>query len=116
MKTRHPTTIRRMLQSRLKKLQATGTVLAASLVTIDKQCGRANCRCQRGEKHRGHYITYKEKGKTRTVYVPLDMIKEVRSWIEEHRRMKKLSQEISQLAIEQIRTHVTERRRKEGKS
>jgi hypothetical protein len=105
-----------MCKSRISKLQAVGPVLAASLVTIEKQCGRAGCHCQRGEKHRGHYLTYKEKGKTRTVYVPLDMIEEVKSWIAEHRRLKKLSQEVSQLALALVRTHVTERRRKAGRS
>ena len=113
---KHPTLIRRLRDARVKKLQATGPVLVASLVTIRKQCGRPGCRCQRGEKHPGHYLTYKEKGKTRTVYVPLDLVEEVKGWIEEHRRLKRLTQEISQLAIAQVRTHVTARKRRAGRS
>ena len=100
---KHPTLIRRMLDARVKKLKAGGPALAASLVKIKKHCGRAGCHCQRGEKHVGNYVTYKEKGKTRTVYVPLDLLEEVKAWIEEHRRLKRLSQEISQLAIARIR-------------
>jgi hypothetical protein len=117
MKTpKHPTLIRRMCQARVKKLTAAGPVLAASLVTIRKHCGRPNCRCQRGEKHTGHYLTYKETGKTRTVYVPLELVEEVKGWIREHRRLKRLTQEISQLAVAQVKTHVSERRRKRGRS
>jgi hypothetical protein len=113
---KHPTLIRRLCHARVKKLKATGPVLAASLVIIRKQCGRSGCRCQRGEKHPGHYLTYKEKGKTRTVYVPLDLVEEVKGWIEEHRRLRRLTQEISQLAIAQVRTHVTARNRRAGRS
>jgi hypothetical protein len=113
---KHHTLVRRMLDARVKKLAATGPVLAASLVKIKKHCGRPGCHCQRGEKHVGHYLTYKEKGKTRTVYVPLDLLEEVKAWIAEHRRLRRLTQEISQLAIARVRGHVTARRRKAGRS
>ena len=120
---KHPTLIRRLCEARVRKLKATGPVLAASLVVIRKQCGRPGCRCQRGEKHPGHYLTYKEpvcrstgrKGKTRTVYVPLDLVEEVKGWIDEHRRLRRLTQEISQLAIAQVRTHVRARKRRAGR-
>jgi len=112
----HPTLIRRQCDARVKQMKATGPVLVASLVSIAKQCGRTGCRCQRGHKHTGHYITYKHEGKTRTVYVPMELLEEVNAWIQEHRRLRRLSQEISQLAIARIRTHVTEQRRKAGRS
>jgi len=111
----HPTLIRSMCDARVNKLRATGPVLAASLVTIEKTCGRPGCHCLRGEKHVGHYLTYKHKGTTKTVYVPQDMLVEVRAWVDEHRRLRRLSQEVSQLALALVRTHVTERRRKAGR-
>ena len=113
---RHPTLIRRLSESRVRQLQARGPVLAASLVTIAKHCGRPGCHCQRGDKHRGHYLTYKQQGKTRTVYVPLDLLEEVQQWIGEHRRLKHLMQELSQLTLARVRTHVTSRRRRAGRS
>lgn len=117
MKTpQHPTLIRRMSKSRVRQLQAHGPVLAASLVVIAKHCGRPGCHCQRGEKHRGHYLTYKESGKTRTVYVPLELVKEVKLWIEEHRRIKTLIHELSALSVAQVRTHVRSRRLRAGRS
>ena len=112
----HPTLIKRMMQSRIKKMQAAGPVLAASLVEIARICGREGCKCTRGEKHTGNYITFKIEGKTRTVYVPKDLLCEVKAWIAEHRRMKKLSEEISQLAVAAIRSHVTHTRRRKGRS
>lgn len=113
---KHPTLIRRQLQARLKQLAARGPVLAASLVVIHKRCGRTGCHCAKGAGHPGHYLTCKQAGKTRTVYVPLELLPEVKQWIQEHRRLKTLIQEVSQRALAQVQLHVTERRRKAGRS
>lgn len=112
----HPTLLRRMREARLKRLVARGPVLAASLVQIAKHCGRPGCHCQKGAKHVGNYLTFKVADKTQTVYVPLDLLEDVRAWIQEHRRLRILSQEISQLSVALIRTHVQERKRKAGRS
>jgi len=113
---KHPTLVKRMMQARVKKMQATGPVLAASLVKIARRCGREGCKCNRGQKHIGNYLTFKVEGKTKTVYVPKDLFSEVKAWIAEHKRMRRLSEEISQLAIAQIRTHVTNKKRRDGRS
>ena len=112
---KHPTLIARHLQARTKELQPRGPVLAASLVTIHKKCGRPGCHCQKGEGHPGHYLTCKEKGKTRTVYVPQDLLPQVQAWIAEHRRLKNLHQVISQLALAQVHGHVKAKRLKAGR-
>jgi hypothetical protein len=112
----HPTLIRRSLLARQKQLQAQGPVLAASLVTIGRACGNPNCRCARGHKHRGHYLTWKVKTKTRTAYVPVELVPEVKLWTQEYRRLKRLIHELTQLSLALIQTHVTARRRKSAKS
>jgi hypothetical protein len=113
---KHPTLIRRHLLARLKELHPKSPVLAASLVLVHRRCGRPGCHCQEGQGHPTHYLTCKQRGKTRTVYVPKDLLKEVQSWIREHQRLKKLTHHISQLALAQVQTHVTDRRRKAGRS
>jgi c-di-AMP phosphodiesterase-like protein len=96
---KHPTLIRRMRDARVKQLVPACAPLAVSLV---RQSGT------RG----GHQLTLKEKGKTRTVYVPRDLTEEVRSSIREHQRIRKLLQEITQLELARIRAHVDESRRR----
>ncbi|NQT83588.1 hypothetical protein HQ563_11210 [bacterium] len=51
-------------------------------------------------------LTYKVNGKTRTVHVPKDMVEEVREWVEEHKRVKRLIREISQNSLAIIHRHV----------
>ena len=113
---RHPGTIRRMLSGRLKRVVATKPLLAASLVSVRRVCGQPTCHCHRGEKHLAHQLTYKVRGKTHTVYVPVDFTAEVRSWIEEHRRLRRLLQEITQLSLALVRSHAQERKRRRGRS
>lgn len=113
---RHPGNIRRMLASRLKRVAAAKPLLAASLTEVFRVCGKPSCRCYRGHKHRAFQLTYKERGQSRVVYVPVDFTEEVRSWIEEYRRIKRLLQEISQLSLALVRSHVQERKRKRGRS
>ncbi len=113
---KHPTLIRRSLQARQKELQAKSPVLAASLVTIRRACGNPNCRCARGHKHLGHYLTWKVKAKTHTAYVPVDLLPQVKLWTQEHRRLKQLVHQITQLSLALIQTHGTAQRRKSGRS
>jgi len=113
----HPTLIRRMLDSRLKKLATTSPVLAASLTAYRHRCGRPTCRCHHGGPlHTGQHLTFKEAGnKTRSVYVPKDLLPQVHAWIAEHKRLKQLLHEIHQLSLALVQTHARQRRRKAGR-
>jgi hypothetical protein len=94
---RHPTLLRRMRDARVKQLVARCPPLAASLG--QNAAG-------------GWHVTLKEHGKTRTVYVPKDLAEEVKSFIQEHRRIKLLLAEITQLQLALIRQHRTDRARR----
>ncbi|MFI5461591.1 MAG: DUF6788 family protein [Isosphaerales bacterium] len=112
----HPTQIRRMLDSRLKQFVPAGPILAASLAQVDKRCGQPSCSCHHGGPlHQAHHLTFSEGGKTRTVYVPQDLLKEVGSWVQEHQRLKILIREVSQLTLALIKGHVQDRKRRRGR-
>ena len=113
---KHPTLIRRMRDARVKKLAHIGPLMAGSLVRIAKHCGRPGCHCQTGEKHLGWYLTRRHQGRTQTTYVPVDMVEEVRSWIEAHRKLKQLISEISDLNRALVRTHVAAKKRSTGRT
>jgi hypothetical protein len=100
----HPTLILRMLQHRLKKLSTASPILAASFGTYSHRCGRPACRCHHGGPlHQGQHLTFKENGKTRSVYVPKELLPEVRAWLAEHHRLKQLLKEIHQLTVALLR-------------
>jgi uncharacterized protein DUF6788 len=112
----HPTLIRRMLDSRLDELGLETPVLAASLSQITKHCGRKTCHCQQGGPlHTAWHLTFNVEGKTRTVYVPLDLLDEVRLWIAQHKRIKALLAEIHTLSVALVRTHAQHTKRKQDR-
>ena len=96
----HPTLLRRMRDARVKQLSPRCPPLAASLGV------------QRGG---GCQLTLKQRGKPRTVYVPKDLKDEVDAWVQEHRRLKRLLQEITELQLALIRLHRTEQARRDGR-
>ncbi len=112
---KHPTLIHRHLAARVKELKLNCPFVAASLVSFRKKCGRPGCHCQSGEGHLAHHLTYKVKSKTRSVYVPQDLLPEVQQWVREHKRIKPLMRHISTLALAQIQAHVLAKRRKAGR-
>jgi hypothetical protein len=113
----HPTPLRRMIDGRLQKLTGRPPVLGASLNSYTHRCGRASCRCHHGGPlHTGQHLTCKGEGnKTRSVYVPKELLPEVRAWIAEHKRLKLLLKEIQQLSLALVRSHARHRRRKAGR-
>jgi hypothetical protein len=91
-------------------------ILAASLNAYTHRCGRPACRCHHGGPlHTGQHLTFHYQGKTRSVYVPKDLLPEVRAWIAEHKRLKQLLHEIHLLSLALVRTHARHRRRKAGR-
>jgi hypothetical protein len=101
-----------MLDARLNHLGSRSPILAASLIAVTTRCGRPSCHCQHsGPPHPAHQLSFKEQGKTRTVHVPKDLLSEVQLWVAEHKRLKRLLQEIHTLSVALVRTHVRHRRR-----
>ncbi len=93
-------------KKRLRKLRELGQdrpLVAGSLNRVER-------RNAQGRTTVYHLLTFKEAGKTRSVYVPKDLVKEVQSWIRNHRRVKQLLAEISTLSIAIIKRHVPRKR------
>lgn len=102
--------LKERIRARIKKLGEGGLLISGTLVRTSRRCGNPNCRCATGEKHPGHILTSKVKGKTKAVYVPVDMVEEVRAWTLECKRVKRLLKEVDALAEQIIRKHVAARR------
>lgn len=113
----HPALIRRMLDARLKRLGSfSSPILAATLVHFAHRCGRQACRCHHGGPlHPSQQLTFKVASRTRTVYVPKDLLPEVHQWLAAHQRLQSLPQEIQQLSLALVRTHARHRRRQAGR-
>ena len=69
------------------------------------------CRVKRkGCREPGWHLTFKTKGKTRTVYVPVALATEVTAWTKEYKQLKKLIRTVTRHSLALIRRHVANRR------
>lgn len=55
-------------------------------------------------------LTFKQDGKTRTVYVPRTLVVEVQQWAKEYKRLKELIRKVTRQNLAIIRRHVAVRR------
>jgi len=63
-----------------------------------------------GRKPPAWQLTFKQAGKTRTVYVPRELTLEVQEWAREFKRLKQLIHKITGQNLAIIRRHVAVRR------
>jgi hypothetical protein len=102
MKTSYPSQSRyRALQrDTLKQIAQVGAFVEGSLCEF-KRAGR---------KSSSWHLTFKVKNKTRTVYVPVDMVKEVQEWTKAYRKLKQLVRKETKQSLAIIHRHAADRR------
>lgn len=102
-------TIRKRRQARLDKLGLCGPFVTGSLNRVEKKD-------KHGKVTVYYLLTFKEEGKTRSVYVPRDMVREVRQWVRNYQKLKKEIAQVSTDSIAVIRSFVREKRAGAAKS
>jgi hypothetical protein len=109
-------TFKKRLRRKLVTLGKKRPFIIGSLVKIQRRCGNPNCRCAKeGPKHPAHLLTTKVNGKTKAIYVPVDMVQEVRQWCRQYRDLKDEIKEVSDCCQQIIRLHAKEKRTGSGK-
>jgi len=58
----------------------------------------------------GWHLTFKQKGRTRTVYVPMGLVAEVKTWTRNYKRLKQLIRQVTRHSLALVRGHVASQR------
>ena len=94
-----------------KKLQKERAGLLAELATLSRLlhgswverysvCSRPDCKCHRGERHGPrHYLVVNEAGRQRQKYVANSQVKAALEGLAQHRRLRQLVDQITQLNL-----------------
>lgn len=90
----------KLREAALARIAQSGPFLEGSLCSVNRP----------GCLKPGWQLTFKQKGKTRTVYVPMDLVPEVKAWTQNYRHLKKLIREVSRHSLGLIRGHTANRR------
>ena len=106
MELRSEKRIREGIALRLEKLAGLGPVLQGTAVRKYRKCSAKGCPCHSGRRmHPYTVVTTKEAGRTKALYVPVEMEGEVAGWLRGHRAAKRLLGEISALSRELVCAH-----------
>jgi len=103
------------------QLQNLGYILQGSVTERWNQCGRSWCHCHKDPQSRhGPYYqwSWKDRGKTKSVYLDADQAKQCREWIKNHRELERLLKRMRAVSLRVARLHEIDRkgvRRKCGK-
>jgi hypothetical protein len=93
----------RQARSQLAQLVSQRGIVRGSLLLRRRVCGKAGCKCTRGELHPSLYLVITEKGKTRQLYVPRDWEERVRRWVEDYHQARGLMEEVSRIYWDKVR-------------
>ena len=92
----------RRLRSRLIELVRYGGLMRGNLVTMRNTCGKAGCRCQRGQKHESLYVAQSHGGKHRMRYIPRRWHLRISSWVERYQEIQGILESLSERYWEKL--------------
>lgn len=93
----------RRVRSRLTQIVSTEGLIRGTLLERERACGNPRCRCATGQKHRAVYLMLREDGKLRQLYVPAAYEARVRQWVDNHKQLKQLLRQLSDIHWQQVK-------------
>jgi len=93
----------RRLRSRLSQLLHGQGLVHGTLVERQQRCGRPNCHCVDGERHRALVLTVRREGRSEQIYIPRRLEATVRRWVEQDHAIRDLLGELAHMYAEKIR-------------
>ena len=94
----------RQWRSKLAQICSGHGLIRGSLVDRERVCGKPNCKCTRGHKHRSLYLFLVKAGTTHQLYVPRQLEAKVRQWVRNYHAARDLMDQISQIHWDKVRT------------
>lgn len=91
-------------RSRLAKIVHRNPFMRGSLTVRQVTCGKANCRCTRGEKHVAMYLTYSKNGKQHQIYIPKELEKDARLWVKNYHNVRGLLEQVTEQAWKNLKS------------
>ena len=81
-----------------KILRERGPLRRGAFVAAERKCGKSNCHCAKGRGHPANYLSIKQDGKTRMVFVPASVETNVAEEAGRYRRFRQARAQLAKLA------------------
>ena len=89
----------------MRSLSALREMLPGSFVERRRKCGKPNCRCAQGEPEHLHVqflLSVLFQGKPQTFHIPAELVEEVRSRVELHKRFQQAANTIGGINLRRL--------------
>ncbi len=93
----------RQWRSKLAQIVAQQGFLRGSIQERQRVCGKPNCKCAKGQKHKSLYLVFSKGGRYQQLYVPRQWEEAVRKWVENYQNMRGLMENVSEMYCEKVR-------------
>ena len=91
-------------QELLRQVRNIGNLCRGTVVLLKQSCANKNCsKCKSGEKHPQFYLTQSRNSKSKLTFVGNKNEKIVREWTENHKKLKQIIDELSDLNIKLLK-------------
>jgi len=90
-------------RSRLRAYIGHRGFLRGTLSVRERVCGKANCRCTRGEKHVSLFLTRSKDGTIEQLYIPRQKEELARRWVENYHLIQGLLEKISSVYWDRLK-------------
>jgi hypothetical protein len=75
-----------------------------SVVVLHRPCTRERCpRCKSGERHPATYLSYKQNGRTRLIYLSAEVQGTARLWVKNYRQLVAVIEQIADVNRDVLR-------------
>jgi len=90
----------------------TTTYLKASIGQTHFKCGKKNCRCTENKLHSAYYLSYRKSGKTFTVHIPQELVKNIQLLCKQWKLINKEIESNTHKTIQELLKSYRNKRRK----
>lgn len=94
---------RRKISAKLPEIEES---IRGSLVVMNRSCGKLNCRCQKGTKHKSIYLSQSYKGKTRMFYLPQKTEAKAHQYVKNYQKIKNILNSLSDINIKLLKADI----------
>ena len=77
-------------------------VIRGSAIFLNRLCGKSNCRCVKGHKHRSLYLSRSRRGKTAMTYIPAKLENKITEGVVRYRKIQNLLNDLSEANLKKL--------------
>lgn len=92
----------RRARSKAVKLVHDKSLIVGSMVEMSRICGKPNCKCTRGEKHKSWCLAVRYQGKRKMIHIPRGSEDAVFEGVRAYQELWEQMDTISQASLERI--------------